>query len=206
MVGAKTGDIHMALIVTTELHGGDPFAYLTALLTHAKDTAAHPDDWLPWNYTTALAPVAPARPPAAQTERPSGSTLEASSPRRSRPDALPSRRDSAAMRARAHIRRCRAICATLPKGHAGRSLVVNEDRGCQYSSDIYSDPMSACNGTLSYAFAGRRPALRRCRAFPRHTSPLRYSKACELEWLRAATRRPSVIFYTGKTIDISEIA
>lgn len=53
--GARVGDIFTALIVTTRLHGGDPFHYLEALLTHAKAVAAEPRDWLPWNYRLALA-------------------------------------------------------------------------------------------------------------------------------------------------------
>ncbi len=56
--GALVGDVYMALIYTTELHGGDPFRYLTALMTHDKDVAARPADWLPWNYQHALARLA----------------------------------------------------------------------------------------------------------------------------------------------------
>lgn len=52
---AHVGDIYMALIYTTELHGSDPFRYITALLTHHKAVAEHPHDWLPWNYDSALA-------------------------------------------------------------------------------------------------------------------------------------------------------
>jgi hypothetical protein len=53
--GALVGDVYMALIYTTELHGGDPFQYLTALMTYARDVAARPAEWLPWNYTLSLA-------------------------------------------------------------------------------------------------------------------------------------------------------
>jgi hypothetical protein len=56
--GALVGDIYTALIVTTHLHGGDPFHYLEALFTHAKAVAAAPHDWLPWNYRVALARIA----------------------------------------------------------------------------------------------------------------------------------------------------
>jgi hypothetical protein len=55
--GALVGDVYMALIYTTELHGGDPFRYLTALMTHDKEVAARPAEWLPWNYASALARV-----------------------------------------------------------------------------------------------------------------------------------------------------
>jgi len=62
MNGAFVGDVYTALIVTTHLHGGDPFRYLTALFTHAKAVAAAPHDWLPWNFQVALARLA--QPPA----------------------------------------------------------------------------------------------------------------------------------------------
>jgi transposase len=53
--GAFVGDVYTALIVTTMLHHGNPFHYLTALFTHHKAVAAAPADWLPWNYKAALA-------------------------------------------------------------------------------------------------------------------------------------------------------
>ena len=53
--GALVGDVYTALIVTTMLHRGDPFRYLTALFTHYKAVEATPADWLPWNYEDALA-------------------------------------------------------------------------------------------------------------------------------------------------------
>jgi transposase len=53
--GALVGDIYTALIVTTQLHGGDPFRYLTALFKNYKAVEAAPADWLPWNYEAALA-------------------------------------------------------------------------------------------------------------------------------------------------------
>lgn len=53
--GALVGDIYMALIVTTQLHRGDPFSYLAALFTNYKAVATAPHDWLPWNYQDALA-------------------------------------------------------------------------------------------------------------------------------------------------------
>jgi hypothetical protein len=52
--GAFVGDVYMTLIFTTELHGGDPFRYLTALFSHAKAVARSPADWLPWNYEATL--------------------------------------------------------------------------------------------------------------------------------------------------------
>jgi transposase len=53
--GALVGDVFTALIVTTQLHRGDPFRYLTALFANYKAARAVPDDWLPWNYQDALA-------------------------------------------------------------------------------------------------------------------------------------------------------
>ena len=53
--GALVGDIYTALIITTLLHRGDPFRYLTALFTNYKAVANAPADWLPWNYADALA-------------------------------------------------------------------------------------------------------------------------------------------------------
>jgi transposase len=53
--GALVGDVYTALIVTTELHRGDPFHYLTALFTNYNAVAAAPADWLPWNYRDTLA-------------------------------------------------------------------------------------------------------------------------------------------------------
>jgi hypothetical protein len=47
--GAHVGDLFMSLIHTCEL-GADPFDYLTELQRHAKELAASPQDWLPWNY------------------------------------------------------------------------------------------------------------------------------------------------------------
>jgi hypothetical protein len=55
--GALVGDVYMALIVTTQLHGGDPFRYLTTLFKNYKAVAAVPADWLPWNYEHALARI-----------------------------------------------------------------------------------------------------------------------------------------------------
>jgi hypothetical protein len=53
--GALVGDVYSALVVTTQLHRGDPFRYLTALFSNDKAVAASPADWLPWNYEKALA-------------------------------------------------------------------------------------------------------------------------------------------------------
>jgi len=63
--GAFVGDVYMALIYTTQLHGGDPFRYLTALFTHDKDVAAAPEEWLPWTYEATLARLAERRALAA---------------------------------------------------------------------------------------------------------------------------------------------
>ena len=68
--GAQVGDLYMSLIYTCELCGANPFDYLTQLQRHAQELAAHPADWMPWNYreTLALAPVPAATgPPATAT-------------------------------------------------------------------------------------------------------------------------------------------
>jgi hypothetical protein len=53
----------MSLIHTCELNGVNPFDYLTELLRHPAELIAHPAEWMPWNYSEALARVA--RPVAA---------------------------------------------------------------------------------------------------------------------------------------------
>lgn len=52
--GAAVGDSFMSLIYTAELNGANPFEYLVALQRHAPEVAAHPERWMPWNYTEAL--------------------------------------------------------------------------------------------------------------------------------------------------------
>lgn len=56
--GARVGDIYMTLIHTCELHGENPFHYLTALMRHAKAVAENSAAWLPWNYRDTLARLA----------------------------------------------------------------------------------------------------------------------------------------------------
>lgn len=48
--GAAVGDLFTSLIATCHLNGVNPFDYLIAILTHAKELAADPAAWLPWNY------------------------------------------------------------------------------------------------------------------------------------------------------------
>lgn len=52
--GARVGDMYMSLIHTAELNGADSFNYLVELLRHARDVAANPAVWMPWNYRDAL--------------------------------------------------------------------------------------------------------------------------------------------------------
>ena len=56
--GAAVGDIYMTLIYTAELHGQNPFDYLTALLRNYNAVAAQPGNWLPWTYKDTLARIA----------------------------------------------------------------------------------------------------------------------------------------------------
>ena len=63
--GALVGDVYTALLVTTQLHRGDPFRYLTALFTNYKAVAVAPKNWLPWNYEDTLARLPPRHAQAA---------------------------------------------------------------------------------------------------------------------------------------------
>lgn len=53
--GAQVGDLYMSLIETCRLCGANPVEYLTALQQHARLVTKNPEQWLPWNYGTALA-------------------------------------------------------------------------------------------------------------------------------------------------------
>jgi hypothetical protein len=57
--GANVGDIYMTLIHTAELHGENPFDYLTALQRNVKAVAENAADWLPWSYRETLHRSAP---------------------------------------------------------------------------------------------------------------------------------------------------
>jgi transposase len=59
--GARVGDLFMSLIHTCELNGVNPLDYLTQLLQHPNELAAHPADWMPWNYRETLQTLAVAR-------------------------------------------------------------------------------------------------------------------------------------------------
>jgi transposase len=52
--GAHVGDLFMTLIHTSQLHGVNAFDYLTQLQKHAREVAAHPAEWMPWNYRDTL--------------------------------------------------------------------------------------------------------------------------------------------------------
>ena len=67
--GARVGDVIMSLIATCLLAGVNAFDYLTALMCHPTQVKDKPMDWLPWNYTLAVASQAeraptPATPPS----------------------------------------------------------------------------------------------------------------------------------------------
>lgn len=53
--GANVADLFMSLIHTAELARVDPFDYLNQLQRHAAPLAAHPQQWMPWNYRQTLA-------------------------------------------------------------------------------------------------------------------------------------------------------
>ena len=52
------GDLFMSLIHTCELNGTNPFDYFTELQRHARELAANPSAWMPWNYRETLARLA----------------------------------------------------------------------------------------------------------------------------------------------------
>lgn len=56
--GARVGDIFMTLIHTAELAKVNVFHYLVTLLRHHELLAEQPADFMPWNYTEALARLA----------------------------------------------------------------------------------------------------------------------------------------------------
>lgn len=53
--GAAVGDLFMSVIHTCILSKINPFNYLVALLTFAKQVAEKPENWLPWNYQLTVA-------------------------------------------------------------------------------------------------------------------------------------------------------
>jgi len=55
--GARVGDVFMSLIHTCELNHVNPFGYLMALQQNAAAVSRNPTEWLPWNYSEALASV-----------------------------------------------------------------------------------------------------------------------------------------------------
>jgi transposase len=57
--GAEVGDVWMSLIHTCQLCGANSFEYLTELQRHARELAANPARWMPWNYREMLAHAPP---------------------------------------------------------------------------------------------------------------------------------------------------
>ena len=53
--GAQVGDLFMSLIHSCQLCGANSFEYLTELQKHARELAARPSEWMPWNYRDTLA-------------------------------------------------------------------------------------------------------------------------------------------------------
>ena len=62
--GAHVGDVFMSLIHTAELCEANPFEYLVAIQKHADAAGLQPDQWMPWNYTEALAELKVGNPSA----------------------------------------------------------------------------------------------------------------------------------------------
>ena len=55
--GAQVGDLFMSLIHTCQLCGANSFDYLIQLQRHARELAADPAAWMPWNYRQTKARV-----------------------------------------------------------------------------------------------------------------------------------------------------
>ena len=55
--GAQMGDLFMSLIHTCQLCGANSFDYLIQLQRHARELAADPAAWMPWNYRQTKARV-----------------------------------------------------------------------------------------------------------------------------------------------------
>lgn len=53
--GAHVGDLFMSLIYSAELCGANPFDYIVAVLRHRAAVDERCREWMPWNYTEALA-------------------------------------------------------------------------------------------------------------------------------------------------------
>jgi transposase len=56
--GAQVGDLFMSLIHTCQLCGANSFDYLIELQRHARELAACPAEWMPWNYRDTMARTA----------------------------------------------------------------------------------------------------------------------------------------------------
>lgn len=52
--GADIGDIYTSVIHTAELHGANPWDYLTVIQRNASAVRLDPGRWLPWNYKAAV--------------------------------------------------------------------------------------------------------------------------------------------------------
>jgi transposase len=52
--GAQVGDLYMTLIHTCQLCSANSFDYLLELQRHARELAANPAAWMPWNYRETL--------------------------------------------------------------------------------------------------------------------------------------------------------
>ena len=52
--GAYIGDMFMTIIHTCKMSKVNPFDYLTTLQKHSSRLYKNPQNWLPWNYKTAL--------------------------------------------------------------------------------------------------------------------------------------------------------
>jgi transposase len=56
--GAQVGDLFMSLIHTCQLCGANSLDYLIEIQRHARELAARPSEWMPWNYRDTLMRIA----------------------------------------------------------------------------------------------------------------------------------------------------
>ena len=56
-LNGAVGDLFMSLIHTCQLCGANSFDYLIELQRHARELAACPAEWMPWNYRQTLARI-----------------------------------------------------------------------------------------------------------------------------------------------------
>jgi hypothetical protein len=81
------GDLFMSLIHTCQLCGANSFDYLVELQRHARELAARPAEWMPWNYRETLHPTDKDPSVGAPDLHPTDKNPSVGAPDLARPDA-----------------------------------------------------------------------------------------------------------------------